>query len=202
MKEIIIIGASGHGKVIANIIESNGDRIIGFLDDDPAKKEILNYPVLGKIADVKKYKHYEFIIAIGDNRIRKKIAEEYDDLTYHTAIHKSAVVDSTAKIGKGTVVMANAVINAEATIGKHCIINTGAIIEHDNQIGNYTHISPHATLCGTVQVGDMTHIGAGAVVKNNVSIGSEIIVGAGSTVIENLEKSGIYVGIPAKRVKS
>ena len=199
MKKIIIIGASGHGKVIANIVESNGDKVIGFLDDDTSKREVLHYPVLGTVSQAEEYSDCEFVVAIGDNHTRKRIVEQHPTLKYHIAIHPQAIIDPTVKIGDGTVVMANAVINADSRIGRHCIINTGAVIEHDNRIEDYVHISPHATLCGTVEVGELTHIGAGAVVKNNVLITEDVIMGAGSVVVKDLIEQGIYIGVPVKK---
>lgn len=194
-KEVIIIGASGHGKVLADIIRKSGDKIVGFLDDDLSK-----VGVIGKVGDCVKYKNKEFIIAIGSNKIRRKIAEQYPDLHYYMAIHPTAVIAEDVKIGKGTAVMASAVVNAAAVIGEHCIINTGAVVEHDNIIGDYTHISPKAVLCGTVHIGQETHIGAGAVVRNNVNIGDNVTVGAGAAVVQDIEKSGVYVGVPAKEL--
>ncbi len=191
----MIIGASGHGKVIADIIKKSGDEVIGFLDDDTTK------PVLGRVCDCEKYADEYFVIAIGSNKIRKRIAEKYSDLKYYTAIHPTAVIGENVSIGEGTVVMANAVINPSAVIGKHCIINTGAVIEHDNELKDYVHVSPKAALCGTVKVGEETHIGAGAVVRNNISVCGNVVVGAGAAVVKDIEKRGTYVGVPAKELR-
>ena len=194
--EVMIIGASGHGKVIADIIHKAGDKVCGYLDDD------LNRPgVIGKVRDCEKYKDKFFIIAIGNNTIRKRIAEQYPYLRYYTAIHPTAVLAENVIIGEGTAIMANAVVNPSARIGKHCIINTGAVIEHDNIIADYVHVSPRAVLCGTVEIGEATHIGAGAVVKNNIKIGRNIIIGAGAAVVKNVEKESTYAGVPAKELK-
>ncbi len=194
--EVMIIGASGHGKVIADIIHKSGDKVCGYLDDDLSKPG-----VIGKVCDCEKYKDKYFIIAIGNNTIRKRIAEQYADLKYYTAIHPAAVIAENVAIGVGTAIMANAVINPSAAIGKHCIINTGAVIEHDNVIAGYVHVSPKAVLCGTVELGESTHIGAGSVVKNNIKIGSNITIGAGAAVVKSIEKEGIYAGVPAKELK-
>lgn len=201
-KDVIIIGASGHAKVIANIVKLNGDNIIGFLDDNIEKgtKIIDDICVLGKIVECKNFnndKNY-YIIGIGNNEIRERISKEYD-LNYYTAIHPSAIIDNTTKIGKGTAVMANAVINASTTIKDHCIINTGAIIEHDNIIENYVHISPNATLCGNVYIGEKTHIGAGVIVKNNIRVCNDCTIGVGAAVVKNIDEKGIYIGVPARR---
>ena len=200
-KNVIIIGAGGHAKVIADIIVKLGDTLIGFLDDKIEKDTIIidKYKVLGKVSDCEKLECREnyFVIAIGNNEIRRRISEKYK-LQYYTAIHPSAIVGIDVKIGEGTVVMANAVINPSSRIGQHCIINTGAIVEHDNIIEDYVHISPNATLCGTVEVGKMTHIGAGATIKNDVNICDKCIIGAGAVVVKNIEEKGIYMGVPIK----
>ncbi len=172
---------------------------MGFLDDDPTKKEIHQIPVLGKIEDTQKYKDdYDFIIGIGNNKIRKEIAESNPALNYYTAIHPTAVIGEGVRIGNGTAVMAGVVINADAEIKKHCIINTSAVIEHECVIGDYTHVSPQACLCGNVHVGEECHIGAGATVRNNLSICLKCAIGMGAVVVSNIEKEGIYIGNPAK----
>lgn len=195
-KEVIIIGASGHGKVIADIIEKSGDKVVGFLDDDLSKNG-----VIGPVSDCVKYKDKYFIIGIGNIEIRKRIAEEYPELSYYTAVHPTAVLSGDVKIAEGTTVMANAVINASAVVGKHSIINTASVVEHDNIIGDYVHISPGAILCGGIKVGDETHIGAGAVVRNNMKICKGVTVGCGACVVKDITECGTYVGVPAKKVR-
>ena len=194
---LVIIGAGGHGKVIADIALKNGYKDICFVDDN-VDGDCMGYPSVGKSCDLEQLNNGEtdFVIAIGDNQIRKRIAEQHK-LNWVTLIHPSAQIAYGVLIGIGSVVMAGAVINPEATIGQHCIINTCAVIEHDNQLSDYVHVSPNATLGGTVHVGSCTQIGVGATVRNNISIGNNILVGAGSVVIKNLSFSGIYVGIPA-----
>lgn len=207
-KNVIIIGAGGHGKVIADIIEKSGDKVLGFLDDNVPINTIIikekDIKVLGKLVDIEKFisenPNIEFIIGIGNNKIRKGIADT-KKLKYYTAIHPSSQIALDVEIGKGSVVMANACINTSAKIGKHCIINTGVIIEHDNVIEDYVHISPNATLCGTVKVGEQTHIGAGVTVKNNTNICSNCIIGCGAVVVKDISKEGTYVGVPVQRIK-
>lgn len=200
-KKLVIIGASGHGKVIADIALKTGYEVIGFLDDNDTLQENCGFPVLGKTKDIVKYKDQcEFVIAIGNNSIRENVAEKYN-VQWATLIHPAAVLGINVQVGEGTVVMANAVINPCASIGKHCIINTGAIIEHDNTLEDYVHISPNATLAGTVCVGRKTHIGVGACVKNNVIIAENVVIGAGAVVVKDIEESGVYVGVPIHILK-
>lgn len=203
-RKVVIIGAGGHAKVIADIVEKSKDILVGFLDDniEKGKNVICNYKVIGKIEECleikKQNNNIEFIIGIGSNEIRKEIVNKYR-LKYYTALHPSAQIGLDVKIEKGTVVMANACINSGVKIGQHSIINTGAIIEHDNIIENYVHISPNVALGGTVKIGENTHVGISAVVKNNISICSDSTIGAGAVVVNNIEEGGIYIGIPAHK---
>lgn len=202
-KSVVIIGASGHGKVIADIIVNSDDKVLGFLDDadDVQGKKIIGFPVLGKIADFDKYRDCEFVIAIGNPYIREKISNELP-VKWYTAIHPAAVISSLdVEIGEGTVIMANAVVNPSARIGKHCIINTGAIVEHDNILEDYVHLSPNVTLAGIVKVGKSTHIGAGSCTKQVLNIASDCIIGAGSVIVKDITESGTYVGVPARKIK-
>lgn len=199
---IIIIGASGHGKVVADIVLKSGENLLGFLDDGTKTGTIVvGYPVLGKVTDWDKYPNTSFIIAIGNAVIRERIAAQMDGASWYTAIHPTAVVSSLeTRINEGTVVMAGAVINSGAQVGKHCIINTGAIVEHDNQISDYVHIAVGAKLAGNVHIGQRTWIGIGAILKNNLSICAECLIGAGAVVVNNISEPGTYIGIPARKV--
>lgn len=204
-KKIVIIGASGHGKVVANIAKLNGYKEIIFLDDDKNKKECGQYKIIGTSNQVDSLikKEYEFAVAIGDNQTRERIFKELvnKEAGVPVLIHPSAVIDETVTIGNGTVVMANAVINSSSIIGEACIINTASSIDHDCVIGNYVHVSPGVNIAGTVTVGFKTWIGVGSTVINNLNIGKECTIGAGCVVIKDLLESGTYVGIPIRRIK-
>ena len=201
MKHLVIIGASGHGRVIADIALRNGYDIVGFLDDNESLTELMGYPVLGKIEDVDKYsKDNQFIVAIGSNSIRENIVCTYD-VTWATLVHPAAVIGMDVKIGEGTVIMANAVVSPGSSIGKHCIINTGAVVEHDNVIKDFSHISCNATLAGTISIGRNVYIGAGAIVRNNLSICDNCVIGAGGVVVKDLLEEGTYIGVPVRRLR-
>ncbi|MCQ2455358.1 MAG: acetyltransferase [Clostridia bacterium] len=191
-KDVIIIGAGGHGNVVADIVKLNGDNLVGFLDDKPADK------VLGAVSDYEKYKDCYFVIAIGNAEVREQISK--NKCRYYTAIHPSAIISPSAEIGEGTVVMPNAVINADAKIGKHCIINTSAVVEHDNEIGDFAHISVGAKLGGTVHIGKSTWVGIGACIKNNTNICENCLIGAGAVVVKDIMIGETYVGVPAERL--
>lgn len=202
---IAIIGQGGHSKVIQDIIAINENaNIVGYLDDKfeifKTKNGLFTGPVSSSRLLLDRIEDIRFIVAIGDNKVRRTIVKKLDlpDDYYATLIHESARVSPSAYIENGTVVMPLAVINAGAKIGKHTIINTSAIIEHDNQIGNFVHISPNATLTGTVEVNDGVHIGAGAVIIPKIKIGEWSIVGAGATVIHDIPSHCTAVGVPAQ----
>ncbi|MDD6012227.1 MAG: acetyltransferase [Oscillospiraceae bacterium] len=200
MKErLVIIGAGGHGKVIADIAMKMGYQHIVFLDDK-ACGSVMGLPVIGKSQEAPACNdgNTEFFLAIGDGGTRRRIAQQYP-LPYATLIHPSAQIGYGVSIGEGTAVMAGAVINPMAQIGKHCIINTCAVAEHDNIIGDYSHLSPGALLAGTVHIGRECHIGIGASVKNNICICSHCVIGAGAAVVKNIEERGVYIGVPARK---
>ncbi|MBQ7341839.1 MAG: acetyltransferase [Alistipes sp.] len=176
-----LYGASGHAKVIIDILKSQDIEIKGCIDDNPARSELSGYPVLHNAEGLS-----PIIISIGDNNTRKRIAEKLTDCTFGTAIHSSAIISSSAQIGVGSVVMQGAIIQADARVGQHCIINTAATIDHECIIEDYVHISPHTTLCGNVHIGKGSWIGAGAVIIPGVKIGKWCTIGAGSVVRHNL----------------
>lgn len=195
---LVIVGAGGHGKVVADNALKNGYKNICFVDD----REVgicFGFPIVGTCADLEKLDDgvTGFVVGIGNNAVRKRIAESHS-VNWISLVHPSAQVAEAVSLGDGTVVMAAAVINADSVVGKHSIINTGAIVEHDNVIGDYVHISPKAALGGTVSVGSMTHVGIGATVINNIAICDNCVIGAGGVVVKNIDQCGTYIGVPAK----
>ena len=197
MNRLIIIGASGHGKVVADIAALNGYKDIVFLDDENVN-ECAGYPVIGKSAEAP---DGEVFVAVGNAKARKRLMEQYKDRVLPVLIHPNAVVAKGAEMGAGSVVMAGAVINPEARIGKGVIVNTSSSIDHDCTVADYCHIAVGAHLCGTVTVGEGTWIGAGATVINNVNICGGCTIGAGAVVIKNINEPGTYVGVPARNNK-
>ena len=197
---MIVYGASGHGKVIIEILEHIREPHIEIWDD-AEKPPVWEYPVkrpsaAGIVIPGK------MVISIGVNATRKKVAERFKDTAaFGTAIHSSTNISKRAIIGEGTVVMAGVTVNADTIIGKHCIINTSASIDHDCVLGDYVHISPNATLSGDVQVGEGTHIGSGASVIQGIRIGKWCTIGAGAVVIKDIPDHATAVGNPARVIK-
>ena len=199
MNRIIIVGASGHGKVVADIARLNGYDEIVFLDDDTSMHHCLEYPVIGKTDKIKTMDG-DLFVAIGNAQIRSKIMIANHDRRFPKLIHPSAVVARNVLIGKGTAIMAGAVINPDVVIGEGCIINTSSSIDHDCHLGNYVHVAVGAHLCGTVEVQDYTWIGAGTIVSNNIHITEKCMIGAGTLVIKDISSSGTYYGSPARKI--
>lgn len=195
MKKLGIIGASGHGKVIADIAKKNGYSEISFFDDNENIHQCGSYPVTGKSAEARTFDG-DIIVGIGNAEIRKKIQEMIPVEKLVTLIHPNAVIAEDVVIGAGTVVMAGAVINSGVQIGMGCIINTCASVDHDCILGDYVHISVGAHVAGTVCIKDNTWIGIGAVISNNVNVCNNCMIGAGAVVIRDILECGIYVGVP------
>lgn len=197
MKKLAIIGASGHGKVIADIAVKNGYKEIVFLDDNPNVQECAGFRVVGTSEDVDKYPDYDVIVAIGNACVREKIQKQVGEDRLTTLIHPQSVISRRVTIGQGTVIMAGAIVNSDTNIGEGCIINTGASVDHDCNIGDFVHVSVGAHVAGTVIIGNGTWIGAGATVSNNIEIYGECMIGAGAVVVRNIRKKGTYIGVPA-----
>lgn len=191
-----LYGASGHAKVIIDILKASGIQIDGLVDDNPNIAQLQGYPVFHEWMGLS-----PFIVSIGANNIRKMIAEKLSS-EFGTAIHPSAIISPSAVIDKGTVVMQGAIIQTDVKVGKHCIINTGASIDHECMIEEYVHISPHATLCGNVHIGEGSWIGAGTTVIPGVKVGKWCIVGAGSVVTKDIPDRVLAVGNRCKIIKS
>ncbi len=197
MKDIIFIyGASGHGKVVADIAKAVGYKNIKFIDDGEN-----TYISFDKFISLKI--KVPVALGIGDNEIRSKIYERLiiNNFSIVTLVHPKAFVSKSAKIGKGTVIMPGSIINADAKIEEGVIINSGSIIEHDCRIGKFAHISPNASLAGNVKVGSFSHIGIGASVIQGKNIGEHTIIGAGSVVIDDIPSFCVGVGVPVKVIK-
>src|SRR5690606_29979344 len=197
---VYLIGASGHAKVIIEILEKQGLHIGGLQDANPAIKTLVGHEVHQELPTVFDANEDEVIISIGNNKTRKRLAESFE-YSYISAIYPKANISNRATIGKGTVIMAGVTINADVEIGKHAIINTNASIDHDCIVGDYAHISPNAALAGDVKVGEGTHIGIGASVIQGISIGKWAVIGAGAVIIRDVPDFAVVVGNPGKLIK-
>ncbi|WP_278036331.1 acetyltransferase [Flavobacterium nitratireducens] len=191
-----LYGASGHGKVVAEIAEENNIAINAFIDADQSKKELLDYEVIHHVP----VEAVRAIISIGNNAVRKRVVQEHD-FDYQTLCHLKSKISKRATIGKGTVIMAGAIINSDTIVGQHCIINTNATVDHDCVLEDYVHISPNAGLAGDVKVGEGTQVGIGAVVIQGVKIGKWCMIGAGSVITKDVPDGATVVGNPGRVIK-
>ncbi|MFH1798622.1 MAG: acetyltransferase [Candidatus Omnitrophota bacterium] len=210
MKEkIVLIGAGGHCRACIDVIESEGRyEIVGIVDI----KEKLAQLVLGRkifandndLPDLVK-KHKNFMITLGQIKSSKKRIKLFEKVRelggkFPVIISPLAYVSTHAVIGDGTIIMHSALVNAGATIGNNCIINTKALIEHDVSIVDNCHISTGSIVNGECKIGSRVFIGSNSVIVNNVKIKEDVIIGAGSIVTKSINETGIYAGVPARRV--
>jgi acetyltransferase EpsM len=192
-----LYGASGHCKVVIDIIQkSNLDTIEYIIDDNPNIDVIDSIPVILR-PNNDLFIDKSLIITIGNNKIRKKIALQIAT-NYIVAIHPNSIIASNVSLGRGSVIMAGAILNSEVIIGEHCIINSGAVVEHDCVLLDFVHISPNVSLAGNVTIGEGTHVGIGAVIIQGVKIGNWVTIGAGAIIINDVPDYAVIVGNPGK----
>ena len=201
--KLTIIGASGHGRVCAEIACKLGYTRIEFLDDRIGLQNCGRFPVVGT-SELATQLTTDIFVAIGDSASRRRLMETLflAGCKVPSLIHPSAVLAMDVEIGAGSVVMAGTVVNPNVRVGCGAIINTCSSLDHDCVLGDYVHVAVGAHLCGNVTVGDNTWIGAGATVINNLSLGANVLLGAGAVAVKNLDAPGTYVGVPAHRQKS
>ena len=203
MRKIIVIGAGGHGKVVADAVAAGGQhKVVGFLDDAPCSwgGHLVGHPVLGAVSTWLDRGADEVVIAVGDNRQRRRL---FDQLTAAGAVvtsvvHPRAAVGIGVSIGRGTVAFANVVINSDSRIGDNVILNTMCSVDHDAEVAAHSHIAPGARLAGDVRVGEGAFVGMGAVVCPGVRIGNWAVVGAGAVVTRDVADHATVVGVPAR----
>lgn len=202
---VVIYGAGGHGRVVADMAAASGWNVIGFIDDKyPLLRTKTFWPILGSRAWLQRDQARTFQIAlgIGGNSVRREIGQFLGHAGFRlaTVISSHAVVSRSALMHAGAVVMPGAVINADAEVGAGSIVNTCAVIEHDVRLGEYVHISPNAALGGGVRVGDLTHVGLGASVVHGIQIGAYSLIGSGAVVTHSIPEGVVAYGVPARIV--
>ena len=201
---VYIIGAGGHAKVVIAALHANSIACAGVFDDDRSLwgKKILDIPILGAVEELRDVSSILAVNAIGNNSTRRAISERFRNINWLTVIHPNTWIHSSVKIGCGTVVFAGSVLQPDTKIGQHSIINTSASVDHDCVIGDFCHVAPGCHIAGGVKIGDEVFLGIGTSVIPYVSIVSNTVIGAGATLIENIDNTGVYVGTPARRIKS
>jgi len=203
MKGIVILGAGGHAKVVLSTALAAGLSVEGIFDDDDTKwgQRLLDVPVLGPLETLRSERFPQAVIAIGDNRVRKMIAERFDGCCeWITVIHPRAFVHQSVRIGRGTVIFAGTVIQPDTVVGDHVILNTGVTVDHDCMIGNFVHLAPGVHLAGSVVVEEGGFLGVGSVVIPGQKVGQWATVGAGAVVIRDVSPLDTVAGVPAKPI--
>ena len=192
---VTLYGAGGHAKVILELLEEAGRKVLGFVADRPEVQALLGLPV--HAWNDKERRDVEWIIAIGDNGIRRKKAALVGT-SFTRVAHRNSYISPRAAWGEGTVVMSGTSIHSGAVIGEHCIVNTHASVDHDCRLGNFVHVAPNAALCGHVEIGEGTLVGAGAVIVPGIKIGRWSVIGAGSVIRRDVPDGVMVAGNPGR----
>ena len=202
VNKLMILGAGGHGRVVAEIAQLSGKyKEIAFLDDKTPEVSF-PYPYMGTCEELVDYlTDFDYFIAIGNASIRRRLQTEVEDAGGRiiTLVHPAAIISKDVMIGQGTVIMAGVIVNTGAKIGDGVILNTASSVDHDCIVEDYCHVSVGAHLCGTVHLGVGIWIGAGATVSNNINICSNCLIGVGAVVVKDIEEKGTYIGVPARK---
>lgn len=207
LNRVIIVGAGGHGRVVAEACRAAGHEVIAFADQALAGRELAGTPVLGgevlEVAKAAQGERASVIVAIGANaaRQRTQLALRAAGVRLATVVHPSAVLLTGSRVGAGAVVLARAVIGVDATVGEGAIVNAGAILEHEGSLGAFAHLSPGVSTGGEVHVGEGAHLGVGVSVRNRVRIGAWSVVGVGAAVVADLPEQVVAFGVPARVVR-
>ena len=199
-KTLVIYGCGGHARSLADVALANGHTTLLFVDPMARKDErLFNFDVVQSLPAIK---DFYAILAAGDNKVRAELFEKMPpNQTLVSLISSDAHIGKNVEIGLGTFVGQGAHIGPNAKIGENTIINTHCVIEHDCQIGAHSHISVNTTVAGSCRMGDFVMIGTGATVIDGIYVCSEVTIGAGAVVIQDITESGVYVGVPARKVK-
>jgi sugar O-acyltransferase (sialic acid O-acetyltransferase NeuD family) len=205
MTRVVVLGAGGHGKVLAYVLRLGGHEVVGFTDDDEALhgRQVLGLQVLGPNDRVPELPIEAAIVGIGNNRWRRAWYERL--LSYGVplanAVHPTALLAQGVVLGQGVAILANVSVNVEAAIGSNVILNTSALVGHDCQIQDHAHVGPGAVLCGAVRVGREACLGAAAVVIPECTIGEGSVVGAGTVVLRDTPDHSVVVGNPGRVIR-
>jgi sugar O-acyltransferase (sialic acid O-acetyltransferase NeuD family) len=207
---VIVIGAGGYAKIVADALLAIGYEILGFTDTDPAKRgsTVLGRPVIGDDDTISQHEAISVLLANGIGsthslQLRRDTYLRFIDRGYRfaTFAHPKATVATSARLGAGVQILAGAVVQAGASIGDNSIINIGALIDHDCVIGQHCHIAPGCVLSGGIVIGDQSHVGTGASIRQGIKLGRQTIVGVGAAVVSNFDGGGTLIGVPAKPAK-
>ena len=211
MDNIVIIGSSGHAKVIADVVENQGKyKISGFVDSTrEIGEQVVGYRVLGSVENLPELLVMHDIrgalVGIGDNFVRSTVVGRIRDLcprlSFVTAIHPNSSIGKEASVGEGAVVMAGAVVNPCSSIGRFCILNTNSSLDHDSAMEDFASLAPNVVTGGNCRIGTHSAVSIGASLVHGVTIGQHTVVGAGSTVLGDIGPYSVAYGTPAKTIR-
>jgi sugar O-acyltransferase (sialic acid O-acetyltransferase NeuD family) len=210
-RRVVLWGASGHAKVLQECLQQIGLEVVALFDNQPGLSSPLpGVPLYTGLAGFQEWRalgleDVGFLVAIGGDRGRDRMAIhallEENRLIPLRAVHPTAFVAATAKLGDGSQVLAHATVCVDAVLGRQTIVNTKASVDHDTVVGIGAHIAPGATIAGSVEIGDYAMIGAGAVTLPRVKIGADAVIGAGAVVTSDIPDRAVAYGNPARIVK-
>ena len=201
-ENVFLIGAGDHAKVVLSTLEACHIGCAGIYDDNPALwgKSLWCIPILGPVSEMPDTPETMAVIAIGSNEVRRRMAARFKNVCWPALVHPLGIVNSSVRLGEGTMIFAGCIVESDAVIGKHTIVNSACFIGHDTTVGSFCHLGARSALGNNVSVGDDVFIGMGAMVKPYVNIGCDVLVGMGSSVLKDLLVGGTYVGTPARKI--
>lgn len=201
-ENVFLIGAGDHAKVVLSTLDACGIGCAGIFDDNPKLwgKSLWCIPILGPVSDMPDTPETMAVIAIGSNEVRRRMAARFKNVCWPALVHPLGIVNSSVRLGEGTIIFAGCIVESDAVLGKHTIVNSACFIGHDTTIGSFCHMGARSALGNNVSVGDDVFIGMGAMVKPYVKIGCDVLVGMGSSVLRDLPVGGTYVGTPARKI--
>ena len=204
MKQIVIIGFGGFGREVAWLAKDCGRSVLGFFDDRAEPRLHGAYNVLGKVAEWKKFANADFVVAIGNPRLRKKVVDQllFEGLeAFATLVHPSVMMDESVMVGKGTMICAGTIATVDISIGEHVILNLNVTVGHDDVIHDFVTVAPMVALSGNVTLFPGTEVGTGAAIRQGVEMAAGSMLGMGGILTKDTEKNTIYIGSPAKPLK-
>lgn len=206
-RRLVLVGAGGHGKVVANSAELDGFRVVGFLDDDERAWGSSNSygSVLGGLELLGSLRDIELIVCIGSGiAIRQIVHRVQSQVTvrWATVIHPSSIIARTANVGVGTAILGGSAVTVDTSVGRHCTVSGNSVVGHDNVLHDYVHVGPGATVCGNVEIGTGAFLGAGCTVLPGVEIGEWATIAAGAVVTARVPAGATVCGVPARVVSA
>lgn len=203
--DVVVVGAGGHAREIADIVRATGNfRVLGFLADSlPGPTDPIGSTYLGTIDQLERFSPH-FVLAIGDSQVRAHVSARLDALGGRpiSAVHPDSSIGRNVELGEGTILFPGARLTTDVQLGRHCHVNVNASVSHDSRLADFVTISPGSVVCGAVVVGARSYVGANACIIQNLTIGNDVMIGAGAVVTHHLPGPGVYVGCPARLLRS